>query len=87
MRRGLASDEPSTSACTSTSSGRVPSRVTMIALPGVGWSCPERKIADGLATSFSPFSPMANTPSSFTAPNRFLKARSTRKRLLDSPSK
>jgi len=78
QQRGLASGEASTRACTSTSSGRVPSRVTMIALPGAGSPCEERKIAEGFGTSFSPRSPIANTPSSFTAPKRFLNARSTR---------
>ena len=85
-RRGLDSGEESTSACTSTSSGRVPSRVTITQLPGC-FDAPDRKIAEGLDTSFSPLSPMANTPSSLTAPKRFLNARSSRKRLPLSPSK
>ena len=75
------------SACTSTSNGRVPSRVTITQLPGCGVLPPDRKIADGFGTSLSPLSPIANTPSSLTAPKRFLNARSTRKRLPLSPSK
>src|SRR6185312_14776324 len=86
-RRGLPSEDWSTSACTSTSSGRVPSRVTITALPEVGPECDERKIADGFGTSRSPLSDIANTPSSLTAPKRFLNARNTRKREPDSPSK
>ena len=68
----------STSACASTSSGRVPSRVTMMTLPltGSGWR--ERKMAEGFLTFFSPFSSIAKTPSSLTAPKRFLTARMTR---------
>ena len=79
-RRGLDSGDASTSACTSTSSGRVPSRVTITQLPGCGALAPDRKIADGFGTSRRPLSPIANTPSSLTAPKRFLNARSTRKR-------
>ena len=37
----------STSACTSTSIGRLPSRATMTALPLTGCACRDRKIADG----------------------------------------
>ena len=77
----------STSACTSTSSGRLPSRATVTTLPGTGVSCRDRKIADGLRTSFRPCSAIANTPISFAAPKRFLTARTTRKRLPGSLSK
>ena len=38
----------------------------------------ERKIAEGLRTSFSPLSSMENTPISFAAPKRFFTARTTR---------
>ena len=37
------------------------------ALPGVGPLCADRKIAEGLDTSFRPLSVMPNTPSSLTA--------------------
>ena len=78
----------STSACTSTSSGRVPSRVTIThAARRRAAPCRDRKIADGLRTSCRPCSAIANTPSSLAAPKRFLTARTTRKRLPVSPSK
>ncbi len=47
-RRGLG-PPASTSACTSTSSGRVPSSVTSTHEPGTGSPCVDRKIALGLA--------------------------------------
>ena len=77
----------STSAWTSTSIGRLPSRVTITTLPATGESWRERKIAEGLPTSRSPRSVMAKTPSSLAAPKRFLNARTTRKRLPWSLSK
>ena len=48
---------------------------------------PVQKIADGFFTCFKPSSVMANTPSSLTAPKRFLTARNRRKRPSRSPSK
>ena len=77
----------STSACSSTSSGRLPSRATVTTLPGTGDSGRDRKIAEGLRTSFNPSSAIANTPISLAAPKRFLTARTTRKRLPGSLSK
>jgi|GEM_PF-3711613 len=44
-------------------------------------------MALGFATPLRPFSVMANTPISFTAPKRFLMARTKRKLLCVSPSK
>ncbi len=77
----------STSACNSTSSGRVPSSVTSTQLPGTGSVWALRKMAEGLLTPLSPFSVMANTPISLTAPKRFLMARTRRKLECVSPSK
>ena len=85
-RRGLG-PPLSTSACTSTSSGRVPSSVTSTQVPATGSPCVDRKIALGLATPFRPFSVIANTPISLTAPKRFLIARTRRKLECVSPSK
>ena len=85
-RRGLG-PPLSTSACTSTSKGRVPSSVTSTQLPGTGSACWLKKMALGLLTPFRPFSVMANTPISLTAPKRFLMARISRKLLCVSPSK
>ena len=85
-RRGLG-PPLSTSACTSTSSGRVPSSVTSTHEPGTGPPWVDRKIALGLLTPLSPRSVIANTPISLTAPKRFLIARTRRKLECVSPSK
>ncbi len=61
--------------------------MTITQLPGTGSPCWLRKIALGLLTPFRPFSVMANTPISLTAPKRFLMARTSRKLLCVSPSK
>ena len=86
-RRGLALKAASASTCTSISSERVPSRITVTTLPETGSACRDRKIADGFVTSRNPCSSMANTPISLAAPNRFLTERSTRNRLPVSLSK
>ena len=85
-RRGDGPPE-STSAWIATSSGRVPSSVTSTHEPATGSPWVDRKIALGLATPFSPFSVIANTPISLTAPKRFLIARTSRKLECVSPSK
>ncbi len=77
-RRGLALKASSASTCTSISSERVPSRITVMTLPGTGSACRDKKIADGFVTSRRPCSSMANTPISLAAPNRFFTERSTR---------
>ena len=77
-RRGVPSEVGATSAWISTSIGRVPSSVTNTQLPGTGSECWLKKIALGLLTPLSPFSVIANTPISFTAPKRFLMARTKR---------
>ena len=61
--------------------------MTSTQLPGTGSPCVDRKIALGLATPFRPFSVIAKTPISLTAPKRFLMARTRRKLLCVSPSK
>ena len=53
-RRGAPKRMRSTSACSSISSGRPPSRVTVTMLPGAGSGARARKIADGLRTSRRP---------------------------------
>ncbi len=85
-RRGLA-PPLSTSACTSTSRGREPSSVAKTQAPGTGLACWLKKMALGLLTPRRPRSVMANTPSSLTAPNRFLAARTKRWLEWLSPSK
>src|SRR5471030_1871205 len=86
-RRALGKWLASTSAWISTSSGRVPSCVTITHEPGTWLSCCDRNSADGFDTPFSPFSVIANTPISLIAPKRFLIARTRRKLEWLSPSK
>ena len=78
MRRGAPKRIRSTSACSSISSGRPPSRVTVTMLPAAASGARARKIAAGFFTSFSPLAVMAKKPSSFAAPKRFLVARTMR---------
>ena len=66
------------SACTSTSSGRVPSSVTAMALPGALTTRSARKASEGLATSTMPLPRISNTPTSLVAPKRFFTLRSRR---------
>src|SRR2546427_6804061 len=66
--------------------GRVPSSVTSTQEPGTGSLCWDRKMALGLVTPLRPFSVMAKTPISLTAPKRFLMARTRRKLLCVSRS-
>ena len=86
-RRGLGTCAVSTSACTSTSRGREPSCVTSTQEPETCLSCCDRNSADGFDTPRRPRSVIANTPSSLTAPKRFLKARTSRYEECVSPSK
>ena len=58
----------------------------MTVVPDAGSSARSRKIAEGFFTSRMPLSVMAKTPSSLTAPNRFLLLRRVRKRESCSPS-
>ncbi len=67
-----------TSACTSTSSGRVPFMVASTALPGAPRGRSARNSALGLGTSHKPSAFISNTPISLVEPNRFLCARRTR---------
>ena len=88
-RRGFGACAVSTSAWISTSSGRVPSCVTSTHDPGTGLAA---CAATGTAPTdwrrpCSPRSVIANTPSSLTAPKRFLIARTRRKVECVSPSK
>src|SRR5258708_7679810 len=71
----------------STSGGRGPPGGRGRQEPATSPECCDRKIADGLETPRRPLSVIANTPSSFTAPKRFLKARMSRKLWCVSPSK
>ncbi len=74
-------------ACSSTRSGRLPSKLTVIMQPGARSVRSLMNNSDGLDTSTSPSEVMWNTPSSYVAPKRFLRLRRSRKPLADSPSK
>ena len=65
----------------------MPSCVTSTQEPGTGSPWRDRKIAEGLETPFKPFSVIANTPISLTAPKRFLNARTSLNDEPVSPSK
>jgi hypothetical protein len=66
------------SACTSTSSGRVPSIVATTAEPEAPPVRSPRKSSEGFATGSQPLGGHRKTPISSTPPKRFLVARSTR---------
>ena len=70
--RGFDIAELSTSTCNSTSNGRVPSQTTITKEPDAASSPLDKKMAEGLATSFNPRSVIAKTPNSLIAPKRFL---------------
>ena len=86
-RRGEPPGDWSTRAWISTSSGRVPSWVMSTQEPATESACCDRNRAEGLLTVFRPRSVMPKTPSSLTAPKRFLIARIRRKVEWLSPSK
>ncbi|MFN5780375.1 MAG: DNA repair protein RadA, partial [Novosphingobium sp.] len=87
-RRGVAPLASRTiSAWISTRTGRVPSIAGKTALPGTGFSRPERNSIEGLPTSSRPAPAMAKTPISSTGPKRFLRLRRIRYWWLRSPSK
>jgi len=71
-------DARETSACSSSSIGRVPSRLATTTEPGASIGRSERKNPDGFATSTSPRSAISKTPISLVEPKRFFTARSTR---------
>ena len=86
-RRGMASDDRDTSACSSTSSGRWPSMAGKTADPHAPcWRSP-RNSPLGSGTPTSPSSVISNRPSSPAGPNRCLTARSSRRAWWRSPSK
>ncbi len=87
VRRGVPSGEGETSACTSISSGLVPSMPAKTAVPGVGRSSEPMNRRDGLVTSASPPSDISKTPISSVGPKRFLTARRMRYWCPRSPSK
>ena len=76
-RRGGTSSVGATSACTSTSSGRVPSIAARTTEPGARVASATKR-ADASATSARPSPRISKTPTSFVDPKRFLSARSVR---------
>ncbi len=81
-RRPAPGSPPAAAACPPAS----PARTSPAPASAVDPRC-DRNSAEGLATPFRPRSVMANTPSSLTAPKRFLIARTRRKLEWVSPSK
>src|ERR1700712_1715880 len=85
-RRGVPSEVGATSACNSTSTGRVPSMPANTAVPGLPRSRSDRNSSEGLETSRRPSPVISNTPISSVGPNRFLTARRIRNCWEPSPS-
>ena len=76
-RRGGTSSVGATSACTSTSSGRVPSIAASTTDPGARVASATNR-ADASATSASPSPRISKTPTSLVEPKRFFSARRVR---------
>ena len=72
VRRGTCSGDLPTSACSSASSGRRPSIVTVTQVPGTGSSWREVNSPEGSGTSTMPSSAISKQPTSSAGPNRFL---------------
>ena len=86
-RRGCGALDGAISACTSVTSGRRPSTVTVTQVPGAGsWRSPRNKPL-GSASPMMPSSTSSKQPISSAGPKRFLTARTNRKVLCLSPSK
>ena len=86
-RRGLPAAGDPMSACTSPMSGRLPSSVTVTAVPGTGCGRWSLKRPEGSATPSIPLSCNRKQPTSSAAPNRFLTPRTMRSADERSPSK
>src|SRR3954449_2677032 len=85
-RRGVPSEVGATSACNSTSTGRVPSIPANTAVPGLPRSRSDRNSSDGFDTSRRPKPVISNTPISSVGPKRFFTARRIRNCCEPSPS-
>ena len=86
VRRGLGTALGATSDCTSTTSGRRPSSVTVRQVPGTACSAWEMNSPLGSASPTIPDSDRSKQPTSSVGPYRFLVARSMRRREWRSPS-
>ena len=86
VRRGLGTALGATSDCTSTTSGRRPSSVTVRQVPGTACSAWEMNSPLGSASPTIPVSDRSKQPTSSVGPYRFLVARSMRRRECRSPS-
>src|SRR5450759_3689225 len=85
-RRGAASGEAATKACTSASSGRRPSSVTVTHVPATGSGRRDKNNPDGSGRPRMPASLISKQPISSVAPYRFLTARTNRRVECRSPS-
>ena len=72
MRRGVPKVVGETKACTSTSSGRVPSMAGSTTEPGTFSGRSAKNSSEGLATTSSPEARISKTPISLVEPKRFL---------------
>ena len=86
VRRGCGAFDGPTSACTSASSGRRPSIMTVTQVPGTGSVCRDTNSPVGSVTSTMPVSTRSKQPTSSAGPNLFLVARTIRKPECRSPS-
>ena len=86
VRRGAPKAAPATSACTSTSIGRLPSSSGATTAPGARASRSSMKARPGSSMLLSPRSPISRSPSSSVEPKRFFAARSVRSVPWRSPS-
>ncbi len=78
VRRGVGIADGEASACTSTSTGRLPSTVGTITEPIAPCSRSARKTSEGFSTQARPLPSISKTPTSETAPKRFFTPRSSR---------
>ena len=77
-RRGTLAMVLATNACTSASTGRVPSMTQATQVPLAPSGRPSSSIWLGFGTSSRPLSIISKTPISLVEPNRFLAARRSR---------
>ena len=86
-RRGTSAVAGQTSVCTSATSGRRPSSVTVTQVPGTGSASCDRNSPLGSGRPISPNSPSSKQPISSVGPYRFFSARIIRSGECRSPSK
>ena len=86
VRRGLPPADGVSRDCTSATSGRRPSSVTVTHVPSTGSETPERNRPEGSSRDSMPSSRRSKQPTSSVGPKRFFTARTRRSREWRSPS-